>query len=142
MNIVLYGEKNGVQRFAEGCYLFLTGGVLYFGIEVLWRGWSHWSMAVCGGICMLIIYRINESGRHLVFPIRALLGATVITAVEFAAGCIVNLWWGLGVWDYSGMPLQLLGQICLPFTVLWFLLCIPVGGLCLLIRRFVFLRET
>ena len=75
----------------------------------------------------------------MVFPLRALLGAIVITTAEFFAGCILNLWLGLGVWDYSDMPMQLFGQICLPYSVLWFLFCIPAGWLCRVIRRQVFL---
>lgn len=31
----------------------------------------------------------------------------------------VPIW---NVWDYSNMPFNLLGQICLPFTVIWFFL--------------------
>ncbi|MCL2677870.1 MAG: putative ABC transporter permease [Clostridiales bacterium] len=53
---------------------------------------------------------------------QCLIGGAAITAVEFVAGCVVNLWWGLGVWDYSGVFLNVLGQICLPFFFLWCLL--------------------
>ena len=50
------------------------------------------------------------------------IGAIVITTLEFLCGYIVNLWLGWNVWDYSNMPLNLFGQICLPFTALWFFL--------------------
>ena len=40
-------------------------------------------------------------------------------AAEFAAGCVLNLWLGLGVWDYTDMPFNLMGQICLPFSAVW-----------------------
>lgn len=140
-NVIVFEEDSRLQYWAETLFLLLTGGVLYFGLEVLWRGWSHWSMAVCGGICFLVIYRINESFRELTFPLRALLGAVSVTAIEFLTGCVVNLWWGLGVWDYSALPLNLMGQICLPGSVIWFLLCLPAGALCFLIRRVIFLRE-
>ena len=55
---------------------------------------------------------------------RALLGAGLITGVEFLSGCVLNLWLRWAVWDYSRLPGNLLGQICLPFTLLWF----PVSG--------------
>ncbi len=42
-----------------------------------------------------------------------------VTAAELACGCVVNLWMGLGVWDYANMPLNLLGQVCLVYTLLW-----------------------
>lgn len=34
-------------------------------------------------------------------------------------GCIVNLWLGWNVWDYSTMPGNFMGQICPQFTLLW-----------------------
>ena len=45
--------------------------------------------------------------------------AAMVTAAEFAAGCVLNLWLGLGVWDYTDMPFNLMGQICLPFSAAW-----------------------
>ena len=51
-----------------------------------------------------------------------LIGAIVITALEFVCGCIVNLWLDWNVWNYSNMPFNLFGQICLPFSILWFFL--------------------
>ncbi len=100
--------------------LALCGGCAYFAIEMLWRGHSHWTMAVLGGICFVLIGGINE-----LFPwemsllLQALIGAAVITALEFVAGCILNLWLSLEIWNYSALPLNLLGQICLPFSLLW-----------------------
>ena len=49
------------------------------------------------------------------------IGAMGITALEFVTGCVVNLWLGWGVWDYSGLPGNIMGQICLQYTVLWVL---------------------
>ncbi len=53
----------------------------------------------------------------------------MITAAEFAAGCILNLGLGLAVWDYSDMPFQLLGQICLPYSILWAVLAMVASAL-------------
>lgn len=135
-------KKESEQRAAEVSFLLLTGGLFYFALEMICRGRSHISMAICGGVCLWLIYRVNEHLPKLILPVRALIGAGIITAVEFVTGCIVNLWLGLGVWDYSNQPLQLLGQICVPFSVLWFLLSVPVCWLCTLIRRFLFNYET
>lgn len=134
-------ENNPYQRIAENGYLLLLGGMLYCWIEILFRGWTHWSMAVCGGICAVAIYRINERLPHWGTARRALLGTLVITLAEFTTGCIVNLWLRLDVWDYSSLPFHLWGQICPRFTVIWFLLCIPAGFLCGTVRRRVFLYE-
>lgn len=100
--------------------LFDTGGILYLAIEIIWRGHSHWTMFVLGGLCFVCLGLLNE-----VIPWemplwqQALIGACIITGLEFLTGCIVNLWLGLGVWDYSGMPGNLLGQICPQYTALW-----------------------
>ncbi len=110
------------------------GGVMYGALETLFRGYTHPSMLVTGGVCFLGLYVIDGTGR---FPLwkKALLGAALITAAELAAGCICNLWLGWGVWDYSGMPLNFRGQICLPFSLLWLALTLPAYTLASWLRR-------
>ena len=132
-------HSNPLQGGIEAFFLLLTGGVLYVWIEILWRGHSHPSMAVCGAVCFFLLYRMNQRLRHCHLLLRALLGAAIITGAELLTGCIVNLLLGLSVWDYSSLPFNLLGQICLPYSLLWLLLCIPVLPLCSVIERFVFL---
>ena len=127
-------------RFSEWLLVALVGGVGYYTLEVLWRGWSHISMALTGAICFLIYYRLCAVSR-LPLLTRALLGAAVITLAELCAGLIVNRWLGLGVWDYSSLPLNLWGQIALPYSLLWFALCLPAALLCRLLRRGVFGAE-
>lgn len=100
--------------------LFLIGGAAYFGIECLWRGWSHWTMFILGGLCFVIIGGLNEFyGWEMPFWKQCLIGAAVITALEFAVGMIVNKWLGWAIWDYSNLPLNICGQICLPFSLIW-----------------------
>ena len=103
--------------------LFLIGGAAYFGIECLWRGWSHWTMFILGGLCFVIIGGLNEFyGWEMPFWKQCLIGAAVITALEFAVGMIVNKWLGWAIWDYSNLPLNICGQICLPFSLIWIVL--------------------
>ena len=135
-------SKNPMQVLAEGFFLLLTGGVLYYGIEVLYRGYSHWTMALCGALCFWGIDGINRRLSRKPLLLRALAGALMITCAEFFLGCVLNLWLGLGIWDYSNLPFHLLGQICLPFSLLWFLLCFPACLLCRLIRGRVFLKDV
>lgn len=103
--------------------LFGIGGLLYVFVEMLWRGYSHWTMFLVGGLCFVLIGLINEvipCEMPLVWQM--IIGAAIITSVEFVSGCIINLWLGWNVWDYSELPFNALGQICLPFTFLWFLI--------------------
>ncbi len=106
--------------------LALIGGLVYYVIEVLWRGRSHWTMAVLGGLCFVLCGLINEPmPREVPLWKQMVLCSAVITMMELAAGLILNEYLGLGIWDYSQMPFNFLGQICLPYTVLWLFLSVP-----------------
>jgi uncharacterized membrane protein len=110
-----------LKKFAKYPILFCTGGTVYVLLEILFRGYSHWTMFILGGLCFLIIGAINEVlGRNTpLFP-QMCLGSLVITTLEFLTGCVVNIELGWDVWDYSDMPLNFMGQICLPFSIIWF----------------------
>jgi uncharacterized membrane protein len=112
-----------MKAFGKGILLFLVGGLIYFWLEVLWRGYSHWSMFLLGGLCFVLCGLINEGvSWEMPLPLQMLISALMITALEFLTGCIVNLWLGWQVWDYSKLHVQLLGQISLKSSVIWFLL--------------------
>ena len=84
-------------------FLFLIGGALYYLIEVLWRGYSHWTMFILGGICFVIMGLLNEYKFKWNDSLikQSIISACIITVFEFFTGCIVNLWLGWNVWDYS-----------------------------------------
>ena len=108
--------KSFIKMFA----LFVIGGLIYFVLEMLFRGRSHWTMVVVGGVCFLICGAINEIFDYDMSLLKqGTICAALVTGVELIAGIIINLWMGLNVWDYSNMPLNLFGQICLPFSLLW-----------------------
>ena len=101
--------------------LWIIGGIIYTIMEILFRGYTHYSMFILGGICFICLGLINEIlSWETPLALQMLIGSTIITILEFITGCIVNLWLGWNVWDYSGLPLNLLGQICLPFSILWY----------------------
>lgn len=102
--------------------LGVIGGVTYMGIEILWRGHTHWSMGLLGGVCFVAIGLLDEIQDHPPLVLQMLEGAALVTALELITGLVVNRWLGWGVWDYSDMPLNLWGQVCLPFTAAWFVL--------------------
>lgn len=115
-----------MKKLCKHIVLFLIGGGLYVLVEVLARGRSHWTMAILGGLCFLCIGAINE---HVPWTLgliwQMLLGGGIITGLELLVGLIVNVRLGWGIWDYSNMPLNLLGQICLPYSLLWCLISLP-----------------
>lgn len=101
--------------------LFTIGGSLYYCVELIWRGYSHWSMLIVGGVAFLLIGGINE---YLPWKIplweQCGIATLIITLLEFASGCILNLWLQLNIWHYT--ILDIFGQISLPFIGLWYLL--------------------
>ena len=107
--------------------LFMTGGVLYFLFETLWRGYSHWTMFVLGGLCFVLVGGLNEF-LPWKMPLlhQMLFGGLVITVGELLTGIVVNLWLGWNVWDYSLLPGNLWGQICPQYSLLWVLLSGPI----------------
>ena len=125
-------------RFAAPVFLLSAGGSLYYLLEVLLRGWSHWTMAVCGGLCLLFIYYMNSRLNQAPILLRAFTAAAIITTVELAVGCLLNHWLGLAIWDYSAHRLHLWGQISLYASARWVLLCIPVCPGCGWVERHVF----
>ena len=78
-------------------------------------------MFFAGGTCFLLLGKLMRLQPRLPLIPRVLLGSVVITAVELAAGLLVNR--DYGVWDYRNTPLNFYGQICLPFSLLW----MPIG---------------
>lgn len=114
-----------IKAIVKHIILFLVGGLIYCILEILFRGNSHWTMYVVGGLCFVLIGLINELfSWSTPLWLQSLIGSIVITALEFISGCIINLGLGWNVWDYSDLPLNVLGQICLPFSVLWMFLSI------------------
>lgn len=97
-------------------------GAVYVAFETLFRGYSHPSMFVVGGICGVLVGAINQIPRFYRAPVivQSVIGALIVLAVEFVSGCVLNLWLGLNVWDYSNQPGNVLGQICPVFGLLWF----------------------
>ena len=119
---------------------FAIGGVGYGLVEILVRGYTHWSMVLTGGAVLVLLNLINKS-RNVPLIYRCLLGMVVITSLEFAVGMLVNIRMGWGVWDYSHKPFNLLGQICLHFCGCWLLISIPAYKLCDIIAKSITKRQ-
>lgn len=120
---------NKLGKWVFSMLLWVFGGTLYFFIEVAWKTLSgkpegiSWTMLL---LAMFLCIPLERFGCELPWAMGLLEQACIctiaITTAEFAAGCVLNLWLGLGIWDYSTMPFNLFGQICLPFMLLWLFL--------------------
>lgn len=112
-----------MKETVKNLLLFLFGGGCYYLLELLWRGYSHWSMFLLGGLCFFLCGQINEVlSWEVPLPLQMLFGACIITLLEFCVGVLVNLYLGWEVWDYSKHRFHLLGQISLQSSVIWFFL--------------------
>ena len=93
-----------------GKYLCLIGigGSLYYVFEQLFRGFSHWSMFLLGGICFLFIYlQGSKIGWDEPLWKQILRCDIFVVSMEFMTGIVVNCMW----------------QICLPFAIIFAGLC-------------------
>lgn len=99
--------------------LFFSGALGYGLLELFWRGFTHWSMLLAGGVCLCALNYLDESLPGCGDWHKAWLGGLLITAVELLCGLCCNCWLGLAVWDYSRLPCNFYGQICLSFSIIW-----------------------
>lgn len=101
--------------------LMTIGGLLYCLFEIIWRGHTHWTMFLLGGVCFLIMGLLNEyrfEWRESLL-MQSVVSAVIITIFELVTGVIVNIVLDWNVWDYSDVPFNLWGQICLPYFFIW-----------------------
>ena len=107
----------------------LFGGVGYGLVEVLWRGHTHPSMVVTGGLCFAMICAVNGRLAHRPLLLRSIACTAGVTFTEFCVGMLVNRVLRMRVWDYSDKWLHLFGQICPLYTAFWFMLCLALSFL-------------
>ena len=109
-----------VANFFKYLLIWEVGGFVYYLIEIFYRGYSHPSMFILGGLCLVLVGLLNELFNfEMYFELQVLIGDIVVLIGEFITGLIVNIWLGLGVWDYSNMKFNIMGQICPQFALLW-----------------------
>ena len=103
-------------------------------IELLWRGYSHWTMGILGGLCFVCCGLLNEVlPWNMTLSKQMLIGAIIINSLEFITGLIVNVKLGWDVWDYSNLPLNIYGQICPIFFIAWYY----VSGLAIVLDDYI-----
>lgn len=116
--------------------LFCVGAFGYGEIELLYRGSTHWTMLLAGGLCLVLIRFIDISvPTQTSLLMRCAIGASIITTIELTFGLICNKLLHWNVWDYSSEWGNLWGQICPRYTLYWFALCLPVFAVLRLLNR-------
>ena len=130
-----------VYNFFKYVTIFLIGGIIYMLMEVIWRGHTHISMGILGGICVVLIGIINEIYHDIPLLYQAPLGSTIITILEYISGYILNISLGLNIWDYSDLPFNVNGQVCLYYSLLWMVLSMVASVIDDVIRQRIFGEE-
>ncbi len=102
--------------------IFAVGAIGYSLIEILWRGRTHWSMALAGGISFLGLSKISKILKKSNLFIKALVGCGFITTLEYIFGIIFNVILKRKIWDYSRMPFNISGQVCALYSFFWLIL--------------------
>lgn len=70
----------------------------------------------------MFLSSIGEKFKKASLVLKAFIGSMFITALEFIFGIIFNVILKKNVWDYSKLPLNIGGQVCLLFSFMWFVL--------------------
>ena len=108
--------------------LWLIIGSIYFTLEGFWHipsgGYANIIMLPIGGLCGICVGTINQIPKFYNMKIiyQSLISTFIILFIEFISGCILNLGLNLDLWDYSNLPFNILGQVCLLYGILWFLI--------------------
>ena len=132
---IILGGHHTWREWEYGAICMLAGGIGYGLLEILWRGYTHASMVVTGGVCLTAICFINRKMTRAPFLFRCLLCTAFVITTEFLVGLLVNRILHLRVWDYSDSRFHLLGQICLEFSFIWFFLCLLLSFVMSLVFR-------
>lgn len=107
--------------------IFCVSGILYVLIEFLWRGYSHWTMFLCAGLCGLVMANINNTlmKPDTDFRLQVTAAALSCTAAEFLFGIAFNN--DFSIWDYRNTwgTIHWLGdQVNIIFILMWALIAV------------------
>lgn len=107
--------RNKIIKFLV---LFVIGGIIYYCIELGFRGYSFLLMAICGGLAFVSVGYINEFiPWEIPIIIQSIFSSFVIMFWELTFGLIFNT--NHQMWDYTNLPFNYKGQICLYFGIIW-----------------------
>ena len=98
--------------------LALIGGCTYYVIELLYRGYSHWTMFLLASFAFIFMGYLNEFlSWDTPLYIQCVISAIFITGFELVFGLIFNS--NYQIWDYRDMAFNYKGHISLLFSLVW-----------------------
>ena len=119
--------KKVCKRTLKYIVLFIAFSALYVWIEIMFRNRSDRSMIALSGVLGVILGLLNNIiPWSMTLVQQALIGGfLIVTPMEYIVGkYLVNQ--DLSIWNYTNMPLNIDGQICLPFTFIWCVISLGV----------------
>lgn len=107
--------------------IFLTSGLIYTMLELMWRGRTHWTMFLCAGLCGLVMANINNNLLEFDtdFLKQVSVSALCCTTFEFLFGIMFN--GDFAIWDYRGLwgTIHILGdQVNILFFGIWIIISV------------------
>ena len=115
--------KRYLASLCKYVYMIWFGGATYLSIEVFYRGYTHAAMFMVGVLAFVLVGGVNRYlPWEMRFWVQCIIGGAIITAIELIFGVYLNMYMKLHIWDYSGKPFNLYGQICMEYSVKWVVL--------------------
>jgi len=104
----------------ETFILFAVGFCTYITIECCYRQISYWEMGFCGGLAIVFLDRLNnEISWNIDILFQGLIGSALISSLELLIGTLSLNGILPQMWDYSKLPLNYKGIVCVPFSLIW-----------------------
>lgn len=118
--------KNCFKHLLKDILIFSACGGTYYGLEILFRGYSNWTMFLCAGIIGLLASLLNNFFTFdMLLQWQLGISAVIATAIEGITG-IMLCYFNNGVnpvWDYSQLwGTFFCGQCNILFCIIWAIL--------------------
>lgn len=113
---------NLLKSVIKYVFVFVIMGTVYYLLESIFKGyWTDYRMFLLAGFIGVVIGLINNV---FTFDTSFILQCVVGMLIALLCECIFGYQWniveGLGLWDYSNLPLSAVGnQINAIFAVVW-----------------------
>lgn len=132
-----------MSKTGKCVFMFIFGFMAYITIECLFRGYSFPAMGLCGGIVFVLLDKINDKiSWDIDILVQGMMGSVLITFLEFIIGAMSLRGLIQPMWNYTNLPLNYKGIICLPFSLIWIVLSIVAIVVADWLNYYIFNDET